>query len=121
MSSVTGHGADGGGLELPEGLSGTPTVWGDIRFRADAALKANVHGNVEATHKLVLAAEGEVTGWVKAGNLCVEGKISGGAEAAGRVWIKTGAVLRQRCFAGSLRIEPGADFQGELRVGEVSP
>lgn len=121
MSSVTGHGADRSGQEVPEGVSGAPTVWGDVRFRADAVLKASVHGNVEATHKLVVAAEAEVTGWVKAREVCLEGQIKGGVEAAGRVWIKSGAVLRQRCVAGSLRMEPGSDFQGELRVGEASP
>lgn len=106
---------------MPEMVSGTPNLWGDVRFLKDASLQANVHGNVEATHRLVLAAGAEVAGGVKAKELCVEGKIKGGLEAVGRVWLKSGAVVRLRCFAGSLRIEPGADFQGELRVGRNLP
>lgn len=121
MNSVAGAGADSGGTDIPEFASGTLTVWGDVRFFADALVRAHVHGGVQATQKLVLAPMAEVSGRVQGSEVCIEGKICGGVEAAGQVWLKRGGWLRQRCVARALRIERGADFQGELRVGAVAP
>jgi hypothetical protein len=48
----------------------------------------------------------------------LEGRVDGGIEGSGQVWLVSGSVLRTRCAAKALRIDPGSDFNGELRVGE---
>lgn len=117
MKSATEAGASNGEGAIsgfgPEAFS----VWGDIRFANDAFLLAKVQGNVQAAKKLVVAPGTEVSGRVEGGDVCVRGKIEGGVEATGQVWIQTGAKLRKQCVAHALRIEPGADFRAELRVG----
>ena len=97
----------------PEAFS----IWGDIRFANDAFLQAKVQGNVRAAKKIVVGHGAEVSGRVQGGDVCVQGKIEGGLEALGQAWIKAGALLRKQCVAHALRIEPGSDFKGELRVG----
>ena len=121
MNSVAGAGTDSGSSDMPEFASGTLTVWGDVRFSTDALVRAHIHGDIQATRKLVVAVTAEVSGRIQGSDVCLEGKVLGGLEVAGQVWLKQGALLRQRCIARALRIEPGADFQGELRVGAVPP
>lgn len=121
MNSVAGVGADPENAGIPDSVSGTLAIWGDVRLESDAFLQAQVQGNVEAKRKLVLAGTAEVSGRVHGFDVCLEGKVSGGVEAEDQVWLKRGGWLRQRCVARALRIERGADFQGELRVGAVTP
>lgn len=117
MNSVTGAEVNSGDVEIAGLGPETFSIWGDIRFAKDAFLQAKVQGNVQSAKKLVVAPEAEVSGRVQAGEICVQGKIEGGLEAAGQAWIKAGALVHKLCVAHALRIEPGADFRGELRVG----
>lgn len=121
MNSATGDGTDWSNGKVPDSVSGTLSVWGDVRFLVDAVLRAKVQGNVESAKKLVVTPESEISGSVKGVDVCVEGKIEGGLEATGQVWLKAGGVLQQRCVAQALRMDSGAQFRGELRVGAVSP
>ena len=117
MNSVGGAGADSFEGLVPEISSGAFSVWGDVRLKRDAVLQAQVRGNVHAERKLILTPDAEVSGRVQGVDVCVEGKVEGGVEAQGQVWVKKGASLRKQCVARSLRVELGADFRGELRVG----
>jgi cytoskeletal protein CcmA (bactofilin family) len=119
MNSVTGDGTDWSNGKVPDSVSGTLSVWGEVRFLADAVLRARVQGNVESAEKLVVTQESEISGSVKGVDVCVEGKIEGGLEATGNVWVRSGGVLHQRCVAHALRMDSGAQFRGELRVGAV--
>ena len=103
--------------KFPEVSSGAFSIWGDIRLKGDAVLQVKVRGNIHAEQKLILTPAAEVSGWVKGGDICVEGKVEGGVEAQGQVWVKKGSFLRKQCVAQSLRIEAGSDFRGEIRVG----
>ncbi|NCY20443.1 polymer-forming cytoskeletal protein [bacterium] len=117
MNSVDVTGADCVHGGAPGDGSGLIGIWGDIRLKQDAVLQAKVRGNVHAERKLILTSESEVSGWVQGGDVCVQGRVEGGVEARGQVWIQKGATLGKQCIAQSLRIEVGADFRGELRVG----
>lgn len=121
MNSVAVAGADPEGVKTPESVSGDLTIWGDVRFSADAFVQAHIRGDILAGKKLVLASTAEISGRVQGSEICLEGRVNGGLEASGQVWLKAGAWLRKRCVAQTLRIERGADFQGELRVGAVAP
>ncbi len=96
----------GGGLQ----------VWGDVRLGRDGVIGAKVKGNVRAFGKLVISAVAEVSGLIEGQDIRLEGKGTGGLEGRGKVWLGPQSVLRTRCVAKELRIEPGADFRGELRV-----
>jgi len=55
---------------------------------------------------------------VQAKDIRLEGRVEGGIEGAGRVWLTRGSILRTRCVAKELRIDQGAAFAGELKVGD---
>ena len=93
-------------------------IFGDVRLEQDGVIRAKVKGNVQASGKLVVAKEAEISGAVSGVDIRLEGKVDAGLQGRGRVWLVAQSVLRTQCAAKALRIEPGADFRGELRIGE---
>jgi len=93
-------------------------ISGNIGLDQDGVIRATVKGDIRSANKLVIAKESVVSGVVSARDVRLEGRVDGGIEGSGQVWLVSGSVLRTRCAAKALRIEPGSDFNGELRVGE---
>jgi len=93
-------------------------ISGNIGLDQDGVIRATVKGDIRSANKLVIAKESIVSGVVSARDVRLEGRVDGGIEGSGQVWLVSGSVLRTRCAAKALRIEPGSDFNGELRVGE---
>jgi len=93
-------------------------ISGNIGLDQDGVIRATVKGDIRSVSKLVIAKESVVSGVVRARDVRLEGRVDGGIEGSGQVWLVSGSVLRTRCAAKALRIEPGSDFNGELRVGE---
>lgn len=92
-------------------------ILGDVKLGRDGVIRAKVKGNVRASGKLILTAEASVTGFVEGQDVRLEGKVDGGLQGRGQVWVGPEAILRTKCQAKALRIEAGADFKGELVVG----
>ena len=92
-------------------------ILGDVRLGRDGVIRAKVKGNVRASGKLILTAEASVSGFVEGQDVRLEGRVDGGLQGRGQVWLGPQAILRTRCKGKALRIEPGADFKGELWVG----
>jgi len=92
-------------------------VWGDVRFRADAVLHGKIRGNVDGTEKIIVSQDAAVSGSVKGVDVRVEGEVQGGVTASGRVWVGPTGRVRVCCRGKVVRIEPGAEFRGELEVG----
>ena len=92
-------------------------IWGDVKFRADAVLQGKIRGDVHGLKKIIVSHDAVVTGSVEGSDVRVEGEVRGGVTAAGRVWLGPKAKVRVRCGGRALRIEPGAQFRGEIRVG----
>ena len=93
-------------------------ISGNIGLDQDGVIRATVKGDIRSVSKLVIAKESVVSGVVRARDVRLEGRVEGGIEGSGQVWLLSGSVLRTRCAAKALRIERGSDFNGELRVGE---
>jgi len=105
---------DGGAVPEVPGLQ----ISGSVGLDQDGVIRALVKGDVRSSNKLVVARDSVVSGWVQARDIRLEGRVDGGIEGTGRVWLTRGSILRTRCVAKELRIDPGAIFAGELRVGE---
>jgi len=97
----------GGGLQ----------IWGEIKLRADAVVRGTVRGSVDGAEKVIVAKEAVVSGTVRGSDVRVEGEVAGGVTASGRVWIGAQGKVRVRVSGKAVRIEPGAEFQGQLEVG----
>ena len=93
-------------------------ISGNIGLDQDGMVRATVKGDVRSVSKLVIAKESVVSGVVRARDVRLEGRVDGGIEGSGQVWLVSGSILRTRCAAKALRIDPGTDFTGELQVGE---
>ena len=92
-------------------------IWGDIRFGADAVVRADVKGNVTGAEKVIVSEGTVVSGCVEGSDVRIEGEAHGGVVARGKIWIGAKARVRGRCVGEAARIEPGAEFRGELQVG----
>ena len=92
-------------------------IWGDVKFRADAVIRGEVQGNVAGTEKITVAEGTVIRGSVQGSDVRILGQAEGGVTARGQVWIGPKAKVKVRCQAQALRIEPGAEFRGELQVG----
>ena len=88
-----------------------------MKFGADAILRGEVKGNVVGTERVIVTEEAVVIGSVEGTDVRVEGEVQGGVVARGRVWIGPRAKVKVRSNGRALRIEPGAEFKGELQVG----
>ena len=93
-------------------------ISGNIGLDQDGVIRATVKGDIRSVSKLVIAKESVVSGVVRARDVRLEGRVDGGIEGSGQVWLVSGSVLRTRCAAKALKIDPGTDFTGELQVGE---
>ena len=107
ISSAEAEGLEGKGLQ----------IWGDVKFKTDAVVEGAIRGNVEGREKIIVSPKTTVTGSVRGSDIRVEGQVHGGVEGRGRIWIGSGAKVRVRCAGKAVRIEPGAEFRGELQVG----
>jgi cytoskeletal protein CcmA (bactofilin family) len=92
-------------------------IWGDVKFRADAVLHGKIRGSVDGMEKIIVSQDASVSGAVRGSDVRVEGEVQGGVTASGRVWIGPKGKVRMLCSGKTVRIEPGAEFRGELNVG----
>lgn len=105
-------------LELKDGTSGKGLqIWGDVKFNSDAVIRADVHGRVTGAEKIIVTEGTVVTGEVEGSDVRIEGEARGGVAARGQVWLGAKAKVKLQCRGRSVRMEPGAEFRGELQIG----
>ena len=92
-------------------------IWGDVKFREDAVIGAHVKGDVKGASRVIVKQGAVVTGALEGSDLRIQGEVQGGVVGRGHVWIDSKAKVKLRCHSRSLRIEPGAEFRGDLQVG----
>jgi len=70
---------------------------------------------------IVVEKKGQVIAPIKVGNLVVKGKVQGTVTAQGTVTLAKGGTLKGSIEAKSLQIDPGANFDGFVRIGPATP
>ena len=55
-------------------------------------IRATIRGDVRSASKLVIAKESVVSGVVRASDVRLEGRVEGGIEGSGQVWLVSGLV-----------------------------
>ena len=98
---------------MPQGLQ----IWGDVKLRADAVIGVEVKGNVTSTDKIIVTEGTVIAGAVEGSDVWIQGEAHGGVAGRGQVRIGPKAKVKVGCRAKALRIDPGAEFRGELQVG----
>ena len=85
-------------------------IRGNIQSVADFRLDGELIGNFQCEGKIVIGAEGKVTGDIEARNADIEGKFSGKIEVIELLNVKSTANIYGEVTVGKLSVEPGADF-----------
>ena len=70
---------------------------------------------------IVVEKKGQVIATIRAGNLTVKGKVQGDVCVQGTVKLLKGAAMKGSIEAPVVDVEPGASFDGALRIGPVAP
>jgi len=99
--------------------SGT-TLKGDISSSGDIRIDGILNGNIHCTAKVVIGANGVVTGDVNGQQADIMGKVTGSVKVKDLLQLKGGSVINGNLYAGKLQIEPTASFNGECHMGQAA-
>jgi cytoskeletal protein CcmA (bactofilin family) len=88
-------------------------IEGNINFRGSLLVEGEVTGNISGP-KLTVGSSGKVIGDIVGKDLVVEGQLIGNFEAE-TISIRAQSVISGVLAYGSLDIEHGARFEGEVR------
>ncbi|MBX3251797.1 MAG: polymer-forming cytoskeletal protein [Myxococcales bacterium] len=100
---------------LPAGV----TLVGEIEGDADLIVRGRVEGPIHVSGALVIEATGIVRGHVRARSVLVRGVLKGNAFGDDVVRVEAGAKLVGELTAPRVTVVPGAQFRGQVHVGEV--
>lgn len=101
---------------LPPLVEGVVVLQGEMAFHRSGVLHGSLDGTVSGSQALVVAADAEVKGGVKAGALDLHGRIEGWVRTERGVILEAGSELNGPVRAGALEIKEGARFRGVVTV-----
>lgn len=89
---------------------------GDISSNGDIRIDGTLDGNIHCTAKVVIGANGVVTGDVNGQQADIMGKVTGSIKVKDLLQLKGGSVITGNLYAAKLQIEPTANFNGECHM-----
>ena len=89
---------------------------GDITSNGDIRIDGTLDGNIHCTAKVVIGANGIVTGDVNGQQADIMGKVTGSIKVKDLLQLKGGCVITGNLQAAKLQIEPTANFNGECHM-----
>ncbi len=103
----------------------TATFRGDLSSTDDLQIDGSFEGTIrQISGRLTIGAEAEVYASIVAPEVIVFGRVEGDIRAAGRVDLRSTAVVLGDIFAGRLSMEENASLHGQVdpaRAGETTP
>ena len=85
-------------------------IVGDIKSEGDFRIDGTLEGTLTTDGRVIIGAEGFVSGTINASNADIEGKISGKLEVIKTLTVKAVANISGEVVVGKLSVEPGAAF-----------
>jgi|GEM_PF-4365782 len=101
---------------LPPLVDGVVVLKGDMAFNGPGVLHGRLEGTVSGSHALVVAADADVRGGVRAGALELHGKLEGWVRVERGVVLEAGSELSGPLRAGALDLKEGAHYRGAVTV-----
>src|ERR1022692_4570415 len=89
---------------------------GDLTSNGDIRIDGTLEGNIHCTAKVVIGANGVVTGDVNGQQADIMGKVTGSIKVKDLLQLKGGCVITGNLQAAKLQIEPTASFNGECHM-----
>jgi len=99
--------------------SGT-SLRGDITSNSDLRIDGTLIGNIISTAKIIIGANGSVEGNISGQLADVSGNVSGTIKVTELLQLKANSVVKGNIYAGKLRIDPSAVFNGECHMSAAS-
>lgn len=106
-------------LQNFDSIVGTATrIEGDLHvdesLRIDGTLNGNLIQVVGKARWIIIGSSGEITGDIRAQNVCVSGKVIGNIFATESIELLDGCEVRGNITHKSITVEPGASVHGQL-------
>lgn len=101
---------------LCEGTS----ITGDIESSCDIRVDGFLNGKMNVNGKVVIGDSGAVDGDIVCKTIDVLGVVDGNVNAAEMVTLKSTAKINGNINTVKIAVEPGAQFTGACRTGEVA-
>jgi len=102
--------------KLPNHISETSKIKGDIISEEDFRIDGNFEGNLTTTGKIVLGEKGKLKGIIKCANAEILGKVSGTLFIDNILIVKSTAIINGEVVSSKLSIEFGAVFNADCQM-----
>jgi len=102
--------------KLPNHISATSKVKGDIVSEEDFRIDGTFEGNLTTSGKIVLGEKGNLKGIIKCNNAEILGKVSGTLTVDNLLSVKSTANIEGDVVTGKLSIEAGAGFNATCQM-----
>ena len=98
-------------------MIGEGTIFdGDLTSPETIRIDGTINGNCVCEKKLILSAEGKVTGNISAQSVIISGKVDGDITVSGKLELFSTGKSAGNITAGSLVIDEGACFDGRCTM-----
>jgi cytoskeletal protein CcmA (bactofilin family) len=97
------------------------TLKGDITCNADLRIDGTLEGNIYSTAKVIIGANGVVTGDISGQQADIHGKVTGLIKVKDLLQLKGSCVVNGNIQAGNLQIDTSATFNGQCQMQAPEP
>lgn len=102
-------------------ISAGTVVTGNITAEADLRIDGTINGNVSCSSKIVIGPEGFVRGNIEGVNADITGKVEGDLAIDELLQLREQGIVHGNIKAGTLQIDPTAQFNGTCQMKSLSP
>ncbi len=100
-------------------LSEDVEIIGTISFTQELIFQGRIEGNIDSPSVLTLGETGFVKGDINTLSAVIFGRVLGNLTIKERCEVRSSAVIEGDITAGTFKIEEGATFLGQAKVGKV--
>jgi cytoskeletal protein CcmA (bactofilin family) len=117
--STTARSSSGDALPDQINMVGEGTVFeGTLRAESNVRVSGHIKGKLDVEGRAIVTQEGVVEGELHATDADVAGSMQGEIHVAERLMLKSTARIDGTIEAGRIKVEEGALFAGECRIGD---
>ena len=91
-------------------------IIGNIFSKADFRIDGEVEGNITTSGKVVVGANGKISGKLNCSNADISGNISGNIEVNETLSLMSGSYLQGEIVTGKLSVEEGAQVDATISM-----
>lgn len=113
------YGCVNGGVKIKGNLLITGDVKGSIYCGNLILDGCDLFTSVKASGSVSIKAGAEITGNIECTNISVMGIVNGDIYAEGDVGLSASAYVKGNITCGQLAIEPGAEFDGKIKINKA--